>query len=110
MIGGFIVQGSGAQDVAITATGPSLAPFGIANPLQDPTLTIVRSSDQSVIATNDNWQDDANAAALQASGFAPADPREAGLLLTLPPGAYTAIVRGAGGTTGVSVVGAFAVP
>jgi len=110
MIGGFIVQGSASQKLAITATGPSLAAFGITNALANPTLTIVRSSDQSIVATNDNWQSDANAAQLQASGFAPSNPLEPGLLLTLAPGAYTAIVSGAGGTTGVSVVGVFTVP
>ena len=109
MIGGFIIGGSTPKTVAITATGPSLAPFGISNFLANPTLTIVRSSDQSVIATNDDWQTDANAGLLQASGFAPSDPHEAGLYLTLPPGAYTAIVSGAGNTTGVSVVGVFEV-
>ena len=110
MIGGFIVQGSGPQKVAVTATGPSLVPFGITNPLSNPTLTIVRSSDQAVIATNDDWQSDPGAAALQASGFAPSDPRESGLVLTLDPGGYTAIVSGVGGATGVSVVGVFTVP
>ena len=110
MIGGFIVNGSASQTVAITATGPSLAPFGISNFLANPTITVVRSSDQTVVATNDDWQTDANASALQASGFAPGDPHEAGLLLTLPPGAYTVIVQGAGGSTGVSVVGVFTVP
>jgi hypothetical protein len=110
MIGGFIIDGDQPQTVAITATGPSLASFGISNFLANPNLTIVRSSDQSVIATNDDWQSDANAAQLQASGFAPPSPLEAGVVLTLQPGAYTAIVRGAGGSTGVSVVGVFRVP
>ncbi len=110
MIGGFIVQGSGPQTVAVTATGPSLAPFGISNFLANPSLTIVRSSDQSVIATNDDWQADPNAAQLQASGFAPGNALEPGLLLTLQPGAYTAIVQGVGGSTGVSVIGVFTVP
>ena len=110
MIGGFIVQGTTSQRLAITATGPSLAAYGVTNPLANPTLTIVRSSDGAVVATNDNWQSDPNAAQLQASGFAPSDPFESGLLLTLPPGAYTAIVSGVGGTTGTSVVGIFAVP
>ena len=109
MIGGFIIGGSSAKTVAITATGPSLAAFGITNPLANPTLTIVRSSDQSIVATNDDWQADANASLLQASGFAPSDAREAGLYLSLAPGAYTAIVSGAGGATGVSVVGVFEV-
>jgi uncharacterized delta-60 repeat protein len=107
MIGGFIINGTTPQTVAITATGPSLAAFGVTSPLANPQLTIVRSSDQTVVATNDDWQSDPNAAQLQAKGFAPTDPREAGLLLTLPPGAYTAIVSGVGGGTGVSVVGVF---
>ncbi len=103
MIGGFIIGGSANKTVAIVATGPSLAASGVANPLANPTLTLVRSSDQTVIATNDDWQTDANAAQLQASGFAPSDPREAGILVNLPPGAYTAIVSGVGNTTAVSV-------
>ena len=109
MIGGFVIGGSANKTVAITATGPSLAAFGITNPLANPTLTLVRSSDQSVVATNDDWQTDANASLLQASGFAPSDPREPGLYVNLPPGAYTAIVSGVGGTVGVSVVGVFEV-
>jgi hypothetical protein len=110
MIGGFIVQGSGPQTVVVTATGPSLSGFGIANPLADPTLTLVRSSDQAVLATNDNWQDAPNASQIQASGFAPSDPHESAIMMSLDPGAYTAIVRGAAGATGVGVVGVFATP
>jgi Big-like domain-containing protein len=109
MIAGFVVGGSTPKTVAITATGPSLAAFGVANPLADPQLTLVRSSDQAVVAGNDDWQADASSPQLQASGFAPTDAREAGLLVTLPPGAYTAIVSGAGGGTGVAVVGVFEV-
>jgi len=109
MIGGFVIGGSNPQTVAIVATGPSLAAFGIASPLANPKVTVVRSSDQSVVATNDDWQAGTDAAQLQAAGFAPSNPLEAGLLLTLPPGAYTAIVEGVGGTTGVAVVGVYAV-
>jgi hypothetical protein len=109
MIAGFIIGGSTNKTVAITATGPSLAPFGISNFLANPQLTVVRSSDQSVVATNDDWQTDPAAAQLLASGFAPANAVEAGLYVSLPPGAYTAIVQGAGGGTGVSVVGVFEV-
>ena len=110
LIAGFIVSGSGPQQVAIVATGPSLSSQGITNPLANPTLTLVRLSDQAVIATNDDWQAAANASQLQATGFAPPNAAEAAILTTLPPGAYTAIVRGAGGTTGVAVVGVYAVP
>src|SRR5204862_38676 len=108
MIGGFVIGGSTAKTVAIVATGPSLAAFGIANALANPTLTLVRSSDQSAIASNDNWQSAANAAQLQASGFAPTNPLDSAILVTLQPGAYTAIVSGAGGVIGVSTVEVFA--
>jgi hypothetical protein len=109
MIGGFIIQGTGPQQVAIVATGPSLAAFGIVNPLANPTLTLVRSSDQAVIATNDDWQSAANAAQLQAAGFAPANALESAILVDLAPGAYTAVVSGVGGGTGVGVIAVYEV-
>jgi hypothetical protein len=109
MIGGFIITGSGPQTVAIVATGPSLAPFGIVNPLANPTITLVRSSDQAVIDSNDDWGTHANASLLQSAGFAPSNSLEAGIYTTLPPGAYTAIVQGVGGGTGVAVIGVYKV-
>jgi len=110
MIGGLVIQGSTPRTVAIVATGPSLAAHGVTGVLANPTLSLVRSSDQAVIASNDDWQSAPNAAQLQASGFAPPDARESAILATLPPGAYTAIVSGVGGATGVSVVGVYVVP
>jgi hypothetical protein len=107
MIGGFVVQGNGPQRVAIVATGPSLVDFGVQNPLADPVLSIVRSSDQSVVASNDNWLAGPYATELQSAGLAPSSPLESGVVLTLEPGAYTAVVTGAGGVTGVGVVGIY---
>jgi hypothetical protein len=108
MISGIVIPPGGSKTVAIVATGPSLAAYGIANPLANPTLTLVRSSDQSVVATNDDWGTAANAAQLQASGFAPSDPLESAIMISLAPGAYTAILSGAGGGTGVAVLGVYA--
>jgi hypothetical protein len=96
--------------VVITGTGPSLAAYGIANPLANPTITLVRSSDQSVVASNDDWGSAPNAAEIQSRGFAPSDSRESAMLVTLPPGAYTVIVSGVGGGTGVGIVAVYAVP
>jgi hypothetical protein len=59
------------------------------------------------LATNDDWGTSANASQLHAAGFAPSDPLESALLITLPPGAYTAIVSGVGGTTGVGLIGIY---
>jgi len=109
MIGGFIIEGPSPQTVAIVATGPSLANFGVPGVLNDPTLTLVRQADQSVIAVNDDWGNASNATQLQSAGFAPPDSREAAILVTLNPGAYTAILAGAGGTTGVGLVAVYAV-
>jgi alpha-tubulin suppressor-like RCC1 family protein len=107
MIGGFVITGTAAQTVAIVATGPSLAAHGIASPLADPKITLVRQSGQVTVATNDDWQADGNASQLQAAGFAPPHQKEAGLLITLQPGAYTAVVEGASGGTGVAVIGVY---
>jgi hypothetical protein len=108
MIGGFVIQGESAKTVVVRARGPSLGAFGITNPLADPRLQLVRSADQATIAINDNWGTAANAAVLGASGFAPSNALEAAMLLTLQPGAYTAIVSGTGGGTGVAIVEVFA--
>ena len=106
MIGGFIIQGDGPQTVVVRARGPSLVPFGIANALANPTLALY--SGQTVVATNDDWGTASNAALIQSTGFAPASPFESAIRITLNPGAYTAIVSGVGGVTGVGIIEVFA--
>jgi hypothetical protein len=106
MIGGFIIEGNAPRTVLITARGPSLAPFGIVNALPNPKLEIF--SGQVKILENDDWESNANKADIIATGVAPTDPRESALLVTLNPGAYTAIVSGVGGVTGVGIVEVFA--
>ena len=109
LIAGFIIQGQGPQTVVVNVAGPSLANFGITHPLANPRLTLVRSSDGATVATNDDWQTAANMSQVQASGFAPNHPLEPALMMTLPPGAYTAIVQGAGNASGTALIGVFAV-
>jgi hypothetical protein len=104
MIGGFVILGTTPKTVIVRAIGPSLANFGVQGALADPTLTLVRSADQLVMAQNDDWGNAANSAQVQASGFAPSNPKESAILMTLAPGAYTAIVSGVGDTTGVGLV------
>lgn len=109
LIAGFVIQGNASMTVAIVATGPSLVAHGVPGPLADPTITLVRSSDQAAIATNDNWGTAPNAAELQQKGLAPPNALESAVLVTLPPGAYTAILGGANGTTGAAVIGVYQV-
>ncbi len=105
MIAGFIVQGNAPRTVVVRARGPSLAGFGVAGYLVNPVLLVYSGSQP--IAANDDWQTAANAQELVAAGFAPTHPLEAALLLTLPPGAYTAVVTGTGASTGVAIVEVF---
>lgn len=104
VIAGFIVTGNANKNLVLRGLGPSLAAFGITDPLTDPTLEL-HGSDGSLIVGNDNWQDSpAQAAQLSATGLAPTDPRESGIFITLPPGAYSVILAGKNQSTGTGVV------
>jgi arylsulfate sulfotransferase len=102
LISGFIVGDVASATVVIRAIGPSLASSGVSGVLSDPTLTIY-DTNGSAIASNDNWQDDINSPDVQKNGLAPANALESAIVLNLPAGAYTAIVSGADGGTGVAL-------
>jgi len=103
LIAGFIIQGVGNKRILIRGIGPSLATFGIADPLQDPTLEL-NASGGGLIASNDNWPENSNAAEIMTSGLAPSNHNESALLLYVAPGSYTAVLRGKGGSTGIGLV------
>ena len=104
MIAGLIVSppGGSSTKVLVRALGPTLADFGVPGILADPTLDLVNGSGMTV-RSNDNWKD-AQRSEIEAAGLAPGHDEEAALVETLGPGAYTAIVRGSGRTTGVGLV------
>jgi arylsulfate sulfotransferase len=102
LISGFIVGDVESETVVVRALGPSLASFGVSGVLSDPTLTIYDSRG-TVIASNNNWQDNINAIDIQRNGLAPQNALESALVLHLPAGAYTAIVRGANDATGIGL-------
>lgn len=106
LIGGIIVRGNQAVNVLIRALGPSLTGMGVSGALSDTVLQVY--SGQTAIATNDDWKSD-NQAAIAATGLAPLMDKESAVLLTLQPGAYTTIVRGKNGATGVGFVEAYLV-
>jgi hypothetical protein len=107
MIAGFIIRGDRQRRVLIRGVGPSLADFGVANSLQDPTLEIHDQNGQ--IAQNDGWRSDQETE-IVASGLAPKDNREAAVMLSLWPGNYTAILRGKDNSTGNALVEVYALP
>lgn len=103
LIGGFIITGNQPKKLIIRGTGPSLLATGLANALRDPTLELFDGAGSS-LAANNNWQENGNAQQIIDSTVAPTSPLEAAILVTLNPGAYTAIVSGVNGTTGVGLV------
>lgn len=115
LIGGFVV-GEGPRQVLIRAVGPTLGTFGVPNVLVDPRLRVFRAGDDEAFAENDNWGANPNpaevaAAASRAGSFGlRAGSKDAALVLTLDPGAYTVQVSGAGGTTGVALVEVYQLP
>lgn len=108
MIGGFILgNGTRSEKVLLRAIGPTLSAGGIANVLLDPTLEL-HDGNGTLLRSNDNWNDNASEAAeIATTGLQPQDNAESAILVTIPPGAYTAIVAGRNGTTGVGVVEAY---
>lgn len=101
MIGGFIVQSNTTKTVVLRAIGPSLSRAGVHGALADPILEL-HSDTGALIASNDSWNA-SDGRELSTLGLAPTDPREAALVATLPAGAYSAVVRGKGSTTGVAL-------
>jgi hypothetical protein len=99
LIGGMIVEGSNNADVIIRAIGPSLnLPGAMANPTLE-----LRDASGALLGSNDNWRSTQQSAIIQ-TGVAPTNDAESAIVTSFPPGSYTAIVRGANGTTGIAVV------
>lgn len=108
---GFVIAGSTPKSVLIRGLGPALSAFGLTG-LADPLVTLQQGN--TTLAANDDWHVPASptsptaaeisSAAAAAGAFPLAAGKDAALLLTLPPGAYTALVRGAADTTGLALV------
>ncbi len=108
MIGGVIIQGAAEKHLLLRAIGPSLAPFGVPDTLQDPTLDVADSMGV-VLASNDNWRD-TQEQVITDTLLAPNDDRESAIDIHLMPGNYTAIVRGKNDTAGNALVEAYELP
>jgi hypothetical protein len=111
-----VIGGSTSLTVLIRASGPAIAvaPFNVGGTLPDPELTLQNPSTQAVIAANDGWggNPEISSTAVAVHAFAWNDPtsHDSALLITLPPGAYTAAATGASGDTGVAIVEVYEVP
>ena len=103
MIAGFIIQ-KGSVRAVVRAIGPSLSAFGISNALPDTTLQL-RNQNGVILLENDDWKTDpAQKEELESNGLQPSHELEAALITIIPPGQYTAQVRGKGEASGIGVV------
>lgn len=101
VIGGFIVTGNVPKKIIVRGVGPSLVADGLTDVIDDPTLQLFGAGGQ--IAFNDDWKD-LQQSDIEATTLQPANDREPAIIATLNPAAYTAIVSGKNGQTGVGLL------
>ncbi|XOV90693.1 MAG: S8 family serine peptidase [Pseudomonadota bacterium] len=107
LIGGLVISGTEPKTVVIRARGPSLTDAGVSGALADPEMALF--SGATVIDSNDDWQTHAGVNLIPEDLKPTAYPAEAVIATTLQPGAYTAIVGGKNGATGIGLVEIFEV-
>jgi hypothetical protein len=109
LISGLTLGDVRSSTVILRVLGPTLASFGIGNPVSDPILTVYNSYG-TILTSNNNWRDAPYAVDLQQIGLAPGNDAESAIILNLPAGAYTTLAFGANGSTGIGVVEVFTLP
>ena len=107
LICGFVIGGNHPKRVLIRAAGATLEGFGIEDFLTDPYLSLFEG--ERLVTSNDDWGDFGTEIISSAGELVGAFPFEEGsnesaMLVTLPPGVYTAHVAGVDGATGESLV------
>ena len=111
---GLVLGGQSARTVLVRGIGPSLAQFGITGLMADPRLELFENSTGQTIASNDDWagspEISSTAAAVGAFALSGGSSPDAVLLVTLPPGAYSARITGANGSGGIAMVEVYEVP
>jgi hypothetical protein len=116
LIAGFNV-GAGSRRALIRGIGPTLGTLRLGGVLTDPKIVVFDGAGRTV-AENDNWSAGTAAettalseASVKAGAFPlPAGSRDAALLTTLSPGAYTVHVSGVAGASGITLVEVFEIP
>jgi hypothetical protein len=102
LIAGFILTGNAPKQLILRAIGPSLGEAGISDALADPVMEL-RAANGTRLAFNNNWKY-AGGEEIIRTGIPPTDAHESAIFISLPPGAYTAIVTGRRMTKGVALV------
>ncbi len=108
LVSRITLAGSSPLKVVARVLGPSLSRYGVTNPLVNPRLSFYNANG-TLLHTSSNWMENpVQANQLRTSGYAPTDPREPALMMTLPAGVYTAVVNGENNATGIALFDAYA--
>ena len=112
LIAGFVITGNAPKTMLVRGLGPTLLSYGVTGVLADPRLNLYSAG--TLVGSNDDWSGTAVLKAAFASvGAAPLasdTSKDAALMVTLPPGIYSAQVSGANSTTGVGLIEIFLLP
>jgi hypothetical protein len=113
LIAGFVISGPTEKTILIRGVGPELSRYGVSGVMADPMLRIYRAGQETPIFQNDDWGSNASVdqivktAERIGAGSLTTGSKDAAILLTLPPGVYSAIVSGSGNSTGVALIEVF---
>lgn len=115
---GFVVEGNEPAQLLVRGVGPGLSAFNVSGPLAQPSVAVY-DANSTVVASNTGWGTSVQAGASSvgatyrlatqadmaaAGAFSlAAGSADSAMVITLPPGTYTAIVSGANSSTGVAL-------
>ena len=116
VVSGFVISGNSTRTVLVRAVGPTLAAFGVTDALPRPQLAVFQGD--QLVATNEGWAGAADAASQLTDVFdragafrlLDAGSRDAALVLSLPPAAYTVRVKSVDGAPGAALVEVYDLP
>lgn len=110
---GFTIGGTTSKTVLIRASGPALVAYGVAGVMPDPQLAVYNSAG-TVIDANAGWGGDPEitvvAKSVYAFSFNDPTSKDSAVLITLPPGSYTAQASSVSGVAGVALIEVYEVP
>lgn len=114
LVAGFTIDGTTSRTVLVRATGPALSGLGVTNVMPDPQLVLASTSTQATLASNAGWGGDPQITAVSNSvlAFQLTDPnsKDSVLMMTLPPGGYSATASSVSGAAGTCLIEVYEVP
>lgn len=110
---GFVIQGEGSLTVLLRGVGPTLAQYGVSDPIADPQIELYHGTTK--IASGNNWREDSRGStvisdtAALVGAFPLSSLNEAALVVTLGEGSYSLLLRDTADRVGSAMAEIYAV-